>query len=204
MATKKQAVVDYKLTGESAWGRIETTIEGTTPLLMHNPISMTEQKASRKKDPDPPEVEAEKGCYWSSNTGKKVLIIKDTHIKGCLLNSAKSFKTGRRGPSLSTLLAGQVKIHPPEISLGTNQWEADVQSVVIRATKGRILRGRAKVMPWKASFQFIYHIATFPDTTIIKEILQAGGQFVGLLDFRPEKKGSFGQFKVTKWQEARK
>ncbi len=195
--------VDYKLTAGSMWGKIEVTIEGLTALLMHNPSSMNEPKAGRKQEHDSPEIEAEKGCYWSSN-GKKTLILKDTHIKGCLLNAAKAFKTGRRGPSLATLLAGQAKIMPPEISLGTTKWEPDVQSVVIRATKGRILRGRPKIMPWKASFQIVFHSETFPDTKIIREILEHGGLFVGLLDFRPEKKGSYGQFKVTKWQEARK
>ena len=33
-----------------------------------------------------------------------------------------------------------------------------------------------------------------------QETLKEGGERVGILDFRPQKLGSFGTFKITKWK----
>lgn len=181
------------------WGTIEVEITGVTPLLMHNPASMSAPKAGIKKREAPdPEVEADKAAYWSSN-GHKALIIQDKHIKACMVNAAKGYRTGVGRKALRPLIAAQTRVEPFEIDLGTDKYEIDIQGVVIQ--RARVLRARPKIWPWKAKFNILYHLETFLDTDILKEIVKSGGLFVGLLDFRPEKCGSYGQFKISGWKD---
>ena len=57
------------------------------------------------------------------------------------------------------------------------------------------------VTDWKVSFELLYNDKLIGNSDIIKTILMEAGERVGLLDFRPQKLGSFGMFEVTKWKE---
>ena len=68
-------------------------------------------------------------------------------------------------------------------------FEVDARPVVIPATRGRIMAYRPKIEV---------------DTTIIDldmahQLLEDAGRRQGVGDFRPEKKGPFGRFKIIRW-----
>ena len=177
---------------------INITIEGTAPLLMNRynvEAELERQKGKRITKKYIPKEEAEKAAYWSSS-GKKLLIIPSEVIYASLLNASSFHKIGKR--SAKSILAGSIRVEPMEISLGTNKYVIDTRPVVIQ--RARVLKSRAKLETWKASFKVIYSEKLIADTQIIKTVLEEAGQRIGLMDFRPQKGGPYGTFKVTQFK----
>lgn len=177
---------------------IQVEIEGISPLLMNSPKSMINQMtdSSLKKTTQKRDVkkDAEKLAYIKDN-GE--LYVPAEAIKGCLVNAASYKKVGKH--SARPIISGGVFITPAQIGLGTKDYKIDVRTVVIQ--KSRIVKGRPVIEKWKLSFELIYNESLISEPNLIREILEEGGQRVGILDFRPAKLGSFGMFKVTKWKE---
>ena len=119
-------------------------------------------------------------------------------LKGCLVNAASYKKFGKY--SAKPIIAGCVQILPQQISLKTKDYEIDERTVVIRG-RGRIIRARPTVPKWKLTFELEYDAGFIASGNLIREILEEGGQRIGIMDFRPAKLGSFGMFKVSRWDE---
>lgn len=177
--------------------KIRCELTGITPLLMNSPKSMLEpektitNKTQKRNTAD----EAEKGAYRMKSGN---LYVPSSAIMGCLINAASYKKAGKY--SLKPLLAGSVRIEKEELDLGTQAYDLDIRTVVIQR-KDRIVRVRPKILTWKINFDMVYNEKIIGDHNIIKECLEEGGQRVGILDYRPQKLGSFGMFEVTKWAE---
>lgn len=174
--------------------RIEVEIEGITPLLMNSPKAMLNPqpavKQARKKY-DPKE-EAEKVAYRNS---KGKLFVPRAAIKGALINGGNYKKFGKF--AAKPLLAGGVRIKETEIILDNQKYEIDARTVVIK--KQRVVKWRPRINNWKLNFVLIYNDVTVPAEGI-KMCLEGAGEKVGLLDFRPQKLGEFGMFKVNKFK----
>lgn len=188
------------------WAEIDVTIEGTTPLLMHNPESMQVSRTGLQPKIPTPEEEAARCRYLSSD--KKYLVLYDKHIKMCMVNGSKGMKTARGKRSLVPFISSQVRIAPHEIvlmnskhKLTAKDYHVDTQGVIVQ--RSRIFRSRARIWPWRAELIVRYHAETFPEDVVLKEILNRAGMFVGLLDYRPQKYGENGQFEVTTWKPRR-
>ena len=173
---------------------IQVEIEGITPLLMNSPKAMLdpqpEVKSARKKYD--PKVEAEKVAY---RTEKGKLYVPSTAIKGTMVNAAAYKKAGKF--ALRPFIAGGVRLKESEVILDNQKYEIDIRTVVIQ--RSRVVKWRPKVFPWKLNFTLIYNENTITDPKILKEVLNEAGERVGILDFRPQKLGEFGMFKVTKF-----
>lgn len=177
--------------------KIEVELEGTSPLLMHNIQGADLQGGSKRKLATyDDKVEAEKSAYrMTSGNGDKTLCVPCRCLYGCILKSASYFKVKNR--SVKPVIAGALRIEPEEVSLGTDKYEIDIQSVVIQGA--RILRARPKLRDWKLKFNIIYNEDYITDPKMIKEILDDAGVKVGLLDFRPATGGMFGTFIVSRF-----
>ena len=81
-------------------------------------------------------------------------------------------------------------------------YEIDARPVVVPATRGRIIRYRPRLDQWKVDF-LLEDDDGLLSATQTRQILDDTGLRVGLLEFRPEKKGPFGRFKVTHWEKQR-
>lgn len=175
---------------------INVELTGTSPLLMNNPASMIEEQSSTKKTAKYDlKKQAEKLVYKDD---KGVLFVPATAVKGCIIGGASYVKFGKY--SAKPLIAGGVQVKPERISLGVKKYDLDVRTVVIQ--RSRVVKARPMIKDWKISFQLEYDETLIPSAnTDLKPILEDAGKRVGLLDFRPQKLGSFGQFKVTKWEE---
>ena len=179
---------------------VTVELTGKTPILMNNPRSMmfeeeakgTVVSTTRKRDPV---AEAETRAYRMKDG---TLYIPAEAIKGCLVNAASYKKFGKY--SAKPIVAGCVQILPQQISLKTKDYEIDERTVVIRG-RGRVIRARPLVDKWKITFQLEYDAGFITSGNLIREILEEGGQRVGIMDFRPIKLGNFGMFRVTKWDE---
>lgn len=79
-------------------------------------------------------------------------------------------------------------------------FEVDSRPVVIPATKGRVMRHRPRFDRWGATFNVRVNESVLPPD-IVHRLLTEGGEQIGIGDYRPEKGGPFGTFRVTKWEE---
>jgi hypothetical protein len=180
--------------------KVKVELKGLTPLLMNSPKSMIDKKedtittGKKKYDLD---VEAEKLAYRKA-TGE--LYVPSTAIKGSLINAASMGKIGKF--AAKPIIAGGVFIIEQEIGLGTKKYDLDVRTVVIQ--RARVIKARPCIKDWKISFELQYNEALIGNADIVKQLLIQAGQRVGLLDFRPQKYGSFGMFEVSRWEEVKK
>jgi len=85
------------------------------------------------------------------------------------------------------------------LALGTKEYRIDSRNVTIPATGGRIVRHRPVLDKWTVEFTLAYDETLISDQEL-REVVDATGSRVGVLEFRPERKGSFGRFRVTGWK----
>ena len=170
---------------------IKATIEGISPLLMHSfpllPIEALEKKSV--------EEQAELSAYQDEN---HKLFIPGINLQRALIAGAV-FSKGKGRGSLQKQVAACVMITPDRLILANQSYIVDSRPVVIPATKGRVLRHRPRFDKWGVSFDIEYD-PNLLTADQVRRILDDTGSRVGLLDFRPERKGPFGRFQVISWQ----
>jgi len=176
---------------------IKVEITGLSPLLMNNPASMIDEASNQMKQKTQKHNLGEEAKKLLYEDKKGNLYIPSEAIKGCLIGASSYKKIGKF--SARPMIAGGVFITPQEIPLNKNEYDLDVRTVVIQ--RARVVKARPKVEDWKAEFEISYNEKLIGNAEIIKAILEEAGERVGILDFRPAKLGSFGRFKVSKWQE---
>ena len=178
--------------------KIKVQIEGISPLLMNSPKSMidemTDSKLKKTTQRKNPIKDADKLAY-KLDSGE--LYVPAEAIKGTIVGAASYKKFGKN--SARPIIAGGVFITPNKIGLGTKKYEVDIRTVVIQ--RARVVKGRPMIEKWKLDFEILYNEVLISDPSNIKDILEEAGSRIGILDFRPQKMGSFGMFKVTKWEE---
>ncbi len=176
---------------------IKVEIEGTSPLLMNRyniEAELERQKGKRVTKVYDNKEEAFKSAYW--NKSGKSLMIPAINIYASILNASSFHKINRR--SAKSILAGSLRVMPEEVDLGTDKYEIDLRPVVIQ--RARVLKARARLDKWGASFQIIFNENLISDPIIIKTVLEEAGLRIGLMDYRPQKSGYYGTFKIIKFQ----
>ncbi len=184
---------------------IEITIEGTTPLLMSKFTDEAQQKASSGRgttfvgDKGTGREQAEAKIYLDSN-GQ--IGIPQPNLLRCLIDAGKYFKHGRSKVTTqkSSILPGLIDIEGAFIPLDHDGWEVDTRPVRIPATGGRILAYRPSFEKWALTFTVSVD-TTELSVKMFRDIVDAAGKKIGLGDFRPDNKGPFGKFVVTRWEE---
>jgi hypothetical protein len=176
--------------------KIEVKIKGKTPLIMHK-FPMVEIEALEKKDP---KEQAEIAAYRNENT--KELYIPGINIQRALIAGA-TYSKGKGRASLQKQAAASLIIEPEYVGLGTDIYEIDSRPVVVPATRGRIIRHRPRLDKWGCTFLLQYE-DTLLNEAQVRKIVDDTLERVGLLDFRPEKKGPFGRAFVVSWKAIKK
>lgn len=173
-------------------------ITGITPLLQNKPeeYGFDEQWVEKKANTDW-EKEALKKLYVDSDGN---LYVPSTHIERSLIEAGKKIKVKGQGKATySKLFGSMISIQEFEILHEITQYEIHKTLVVIPSTKGRIMRYRPMFKNWKLCFHIEADEEIAADA--IKEALEIAGKYVGIGDWRPEKKGKFGKFQVTMFQK---
>lgn len=171
---------------------IKVRIKGTSPLLMHC-FPMVPIEGLDKKTPV---EQAEHAAYRDPETGG--LYVPAVAIQRALV-SAATFSKGKGRGNLSRVAGACFQVMPERVALGTNEYKVDSRPVVIPATKGRIMRHRPRLDAWELTFNLEYD-ETLLSEPQVRRIVDDMGARVGLLDFRPEKKGPFGRSVVSLWE----
>ena len=168
-------------------------IKGTSALLMHAYPMVEPPRGWEKSSPAEQAAVAE---YRDPDTQE--LYVPGIAIQRCLV-AAATYSKGKGRASLQKQVAACVLVIPERISLGIKEYVVDSRPVVIPATKGRIVRHRPRFDNWRLTFSIEYDTELLSETDL-RHVVDDAGSRVGLLDFRPEKKGPFGRFIVTGWK----
>lgn len=171
--------------------KIDVTIKGISPLLM-NRFPLEPITAMAKMSPA---EQAEIAAYRDAATGE--LFIPAVAFQRCLIAGA-AYSKGKGRASLQKPVSACVLVTPEKSLLGTKTFGLDSRPVVIAATKGRIVRHRPRLDDWFAIFTVEYDSDLLKESEL-REVVDNSGSRVGLLDFRPERKGMYGRFMVTSW-----
>lgn len=188
--------------------RIGITIEGSTPLLCNRFTDAAAMKATSGQatstvgDRGTPREIAEGKLYLGAGDSRPV--IPAPNILASIMEGGKFFKAGKSKITTqkSSLIPACVELEDVEYPIEHSEpWTVDTRAVRVPSTGGRILCHRPCFNDWKLSFSLVL------DTSIIglktfREIVDCAGKRVGLGDFRPQTKGPYGRYVVTRWEES--
>ena len=177
--------------------KIQVTIEGTTPILFNRFRDVAIEGKSKKRTGALAESDIEDKLYTDEN-GKAQLPA--VYLKNSIVEASKQFKIVGKGKSTySKLVASTVEIEPFYIELNAGKYEVFRISAVNPMTKGRMMTERPKFNKWSASFEIILNDEAVPNS-VMNEILEHAGKYVGVGDWRPQTKGMFGKFMITSFK----
>jgi hypothetical protein len=178
--------------------KVKVTITGTTPLLFNRFRDKAIESESKKRTGAVEKLDIEDKLYTDED-GK--VLLPSTYLKNCISESAKQFKIVGKGKSTySKIVASTVDITPFLIELDANKYTVFRISAVNPMTKGRMMTERPKFDKWSATFEIVLNDSSVP-VSVIQEILEHGGKYVGIGDWRPDKKGMFGKFMISSFKE---
>lgn len=192
---------------------VEVELRGTSPLLMNKMDESTleglrtkvkKPKAANVGHTQTPREDAERKVYLSEEGP----YIPGQNLMACLINAGQHIRLdGKRQvstskssvlPGLMTLLTSAPLLKIPDTDKAAT-WEADVM-------QGRNPNGGEAVAICRPRFDawaLTVSIEIFEDEigeNTIRELFDKAGRRIGLGDFRPQRKGIFGQFVVERWE----
>lgn len=187
---------------------VDVQIEGVTAFLMHrfsDHDAVDGSAASRNVlvQRGTPREEAAKVEYRNA---KGELYFPGSAIGRLLREAGGAHKMkGSRKSAKYLVPAAVLVLDETIVFLGTDNkpltdYEIDSRPVTIPATKGRIMRHRPRLDVWRASFSLRLNEKVLP-ADLVHKLLTEGGEQNGVGDFRPEKGGPFGVFRVLHWAE---
>jgi hypothetical protein len=181
---------------------VNLTIEGVSPLLINrfkeqDEIPVTTKKG--KKDYGTPREQASQTPYFDARTGK--LWVPSSWVTGTIRSIASDYKLPGTRKSVKSVSGGA--IFPTEEKLyfkeGYKVKDIEVDSRPVVVQRARIMRHRAKLENWTVSCGLEIDEEIIP-TDDVHQILSDAGRRAGMGDFRPQRGGPFGRFKITKWK----
>lgn len=188
---------------------IQVLIQGDGSLLQHRfgeeaqASSGTGTRAVKIAYPTPRE-QAEKSAY-RKNDGN--LYLPGAAIARLLREAGGSHKQKGSRKSCKYIVPAACRVRQDQIPLfdldgvtPLDSYEVDSRPVTIPSTKGRIMRHRPRLDEWTARFDLVVNEEVLEAQTIHQFLIE-GGQRIGVGDFRPERGGPFGCFKVTHWED---
>ena len=185
-------------------------IEGIHGLLQHR---FSEQAEVEGQEPTrtalgvkrgTPREEAEKVCYRDLEGN---LYFPGSAISRLLREAGSNHKSKGSRKSIKYIVPSAVFVPEDAIPLlnpitleRLADFEVDTRPVVNPYTKGRVMRHRPRIDRWAMEFSLEIDDEVLP-LDFMQQLLTEGGRRVGLGDYRPEKGGPFGRFRVISWDE---
>ena len=173
----------------------EVQIKGVSPLLQNKFKGGEPDTSTKKKTATTKENNVEDSLYSHPNG--------ETYhpseaIRQALIEAGKAFKKGKS--NLSKTFASFAMVNPEAIPL-KEKWVVDRRAVVIPSTKGRVMRNRAKFEEWTLKFDVTILDSDEINEKTLHDALDYAGHYIGIGDYRPQKKGMYGRFIVSSIKE---
>jgi hypothetical protein len=180
-------------------------VEGVTSLLMHRATEealLGETRGNTIKEREDPRVVAERGVYRLPD---KQIAIPGGAFARMVREAGGNHKAKGTRKSLKYIVPAAVIVLDDLCGLCLKDrktpivdFEVDARPVTIPATKGRVMRYRARANEWAVKVRLLLNDNIISDG-IVRQLMVEGGQQIGVGDFRPEKGGPFGTFGVVAW-----
>jgi len=181
--------------------KINVTVQGLTALLQNRFLQSSIEGKSVKKTGGLKDLDPKDKLYRLPN-GK--IYQPANHFEMCLVNAAKNFQIrGKKRSTYSKLFGCALQVMPEAIVHKIQKYDLFETTAVNPNTKGRTLVVRPRFPKWELDFTIEILEEGIP-VEVVKEVIDYAGRFVGVGDWRPDKKGKFGKFIVTKFQEVGK
>ncbi len=185
--------------------RIKTTLEGTAPLLCNRFHEAAQQKVENGNSTvfvghkGTPREQAESKLYRDSD-GRCVM--PGPNLFASLIEAGKFIKAGKSKLSTnrSSLVPAGLAVEQIEMLIQPGKWEVDSRAVVVPSTGGRIMCHRPRFDAWRISVDLAVDETMFGEP-VVRDLVDFAGSRVGLGDFRPQRRGPFGRFKVVSWKK---
>ena len=184
---------------------VEISIMGVTPLLQHRFSETSEVDAATRsivQNRGTPREQAESVVYRNGEG----FYIPGTWIAGAITEAGGSHKLRGSRKSAKYVLPAAVRVKDIEIPICNGDgktraadFEVDSRPVTIPATKGKIMRHRPRFDHWSASFTLAINEKLLPEE-FVQQVLTEAGETQGIGDYRPNKRGPFGTFRIVKWE----
>jgi hypothetical protein len=178
---------------------IRVPIVGTTPLIVHRfsekaKRQMLDAMQGRKspKEPKNPEAEYEAAFYRTKDGGYgfPVIAFKSATVggarfySGVTMTALKQFMFFRGEPGVD----GQ--------QLAVIEGEPHMREDVVRVNRGGTdLRYRPEFLEWSTTIEVVYVTSALTRNSVLS-LIDAGGMGVGVGEWRPEKDGDFGTYRI--------
>lgn len=186
---------------------IKIKIQGKTPLLCNRFTDAaalviegkTSQLSTAGYKGTPKEI-AEAKLYL--DPVNEAPIIPQPNIFRCILDAGKYFKAGKIKVTTQKSSLIPACVDMDEVSypiLHEDPWEVDSRPVRNPSTGGRVICHRPLFHNWALEFGITLD-TTIMNENLFRDIVDKAGSAIGLGDFRPDCKGPFGKFVVTKWE----
>jgi len=191
-------------------GTFQVKIMGLSPLLTHSskgmhhrsePKAEGEGESTKTKEVQSIEEEAEEGAYRLSS-GQ--LYVPGSAVREALVTACQGYQIKVSGKSreqpLWKVMAASVFLPQAELPLFRDgerimEYEIDLRRVVVG--RAGVVRARPLIrLPWEMEVDIEYDAGQWRTVGMILEMLNNAGRFPGLLEFRPEKGGTFGRFEA--------
>jgi len=178
---------------------IKIKIEGVSPLLVNRFLDSQIVDKIKKRTGEQKGIPPKDKLYEVN--GKPYLPAR--YFEACLIEAAKQFKIAGKGKSTySKYIGATVHIEPEALMLSPNQWEPYTIAAVNPNTRGRMLVTRPRFNEWGTEMTVTCEEDSI-STDTIQRIMEYAGRFVGVGDWRPEKKGKFGKFRLVSVKEVK-
>lgn len=184
--------------------QVEVEIVGTSALLQQRFGEDFEvSKATRTiiQEYGTPREQAEKLVYKNGNG----FYFPGTWITGTLREAGSNHKLRGSRKSAKYIVPAAIRIVEIDVMLKNGDgslikdFEVDSRPVTIPATKGKIMKHRPRFDLWSAKFNLVINTEMLTED-FTHQLLSEAGQSQGIGDFRPNKRGPFGCFRVTSWK----
>jgi hypothetical protein len=189
-----------------AFVQVEIWVEGVMPLLQHRATEEALSGATRHNTPgereDPRDI-CERGIYRLPDKsiaipgGAFMRLLREAGGAHKAKGSRKSLKWIL--PAAAIVLDDLCPLYLNDRKTPIRDFEIDSRPVTIPATKGRIMRYRARFNQWACRARLRINTAILDEATI-RQLMTEGLAQIGLGDFRPERGGPFGVSSLVSWR----
>ena len=206
MSGKKTNSAEEKSDNGKPKGEVKIQVEcqGKSPLLMQamSVETIVNVLIRRQRQPAKTDLSLEEmaeTCLYRENGN---IGIPATNLFSCLIEAGRHVAfSGKTKISTkdSTLLPSFLSIEEMFLPLtGAGKWKPDVRRGQMKdGTAVGIVRPMFK--EWGFKVTLMVDLSETTEATV-KRLLEIAGRRVGLCSFRPQKRGPFGQFKISKWK----
>lgn len=193
--------------------RVKVVLRGESPMLQ-NAMSVEQLLAMRdRKKPAKtservsPREEADSKVHCDA---KKRPIVPGNMLYACLINAGQFVRLdGKRQVSTakSTMLPGMLTLEEDEFPIyeaggadgKLSKWEVDIRKGTNPNGGEAVCLVRPRFDSWELRATLLVDRGVMP-VTMARELVDLAGARIGIGDFRPQRKGLCGRFKVAKWE----